>query len=743
MVLADSFYYQPVQIDTINTRVNADLFAKEGDANGRGMVVQITENGSIKDTTGITLRLQWSHVTVGVSGFTDFEVVDATKGLYKLVYPTSMLHRGRVEAFIRITDNGILSGTRNLLITVERMVGSDETIEASDDFSALQTALTRLSILEEAIIGKVDTWESDMEDTKQLYIDTLAAAEAAYPQELVSLQGQLADKAQQHTTVATMKLSNNLKVGDVVKTSGYYASGDGGGAKYTIESSRRNVFRYGEPTDYFKVWTGGTVIGDDNYESRIGLTLEDKKLIINSYDNNGWWWVGRFINLDKNTVYEISADAHETINILGVANDKANTIGTKLVELSNTESSETFNSGNFDHYLIAFFPNAANKYFDNVKIKETVDYEKESHVLNNGLFANLLEDGEINVKQFGAKGDFKQDDTVYIQRAFTYLDKSEISFPSGIYLTTSTLYINNDSSLKLSSGAVIKAHAPMDYLLVYNKYTKTKKYRLSSGVCIQGGVFDGNFKVKNVLGLGSYLGLHLDGFRLHNFNEKGIVTRYGGANNGIFNAADGAVPANELTVSNISIRNNKSVFGTIGIYNNARDGIFENIIIRDTEIGVWTLDGLFTQVHGWIGLAELLPDSYFIISEDGYAILDSCYSDTYRYSFASRCGPLAIKNCQVLFNVGIYSQTLATTYPPVIFKLEDTVFYSETTPELKGYVLASGNIIHTYLAGVKILNRISEFNMISDNHYLIHTSPTWGKGSFDYTNLTDYYVAKK
>ena len=193
MVLADSFYYQPVQIDTINTRVNADLFAKEGDANGRGMVVQITENGIIKDTTGITLRLQWSHISVGTSGFTDFEVVDATKGLYKLVYPTSMLHRGRVEAFIRITDNGILSGTRNLLITVERMVGSDETIEASDDFSALQTALTRLSAWEATISGKVDTWEADMEATKQLYIDTLVATEAGYPQELVSLQGQLAE----------------------------------------------------------------------------------------------------------------------------------------------------------------------------------------------------------------------------------------------------------------------------------------------------------------------------------------------------------------------------------------------------------------------------------------------------------------------------------------------------------------------------------------------------------------------
>ena len=197
MVLADSFYYQPVQIDTINTRVNADLFAKEGDANGRGMVVQITENGIIKDTAGITLRLQWSHMSVGTSGFTEFEVVDATKGLYKLQYPTSMLHRGTVEAFIRITDNGRLSGTRNLLITVERMVGSDETIEASDDFSALQTALIQLDAWNVTIGGKVDTWEADMEATKQLYIDTLNDAETAYPQELVALQDLKANKVQE------------------------------------------------------------------------------------------------------------------------------------------------------------------------------------------------------------------------------------------------------------------------------------------------------------------------------------------------------------------------------------------------------------------------------------------------------------------------------------------------------------------------------------------------------------------
>ena len=37
-ILSDEFYYQPLRIDKINTRVYADLLAKEGDANGRGLL---------------------------------------------------------------------------------------------------------------------------------------------------------------------------------------------------------------------------------------------------------------------------------------------------------------------------------------------------------------------------------------------------------------------------------------------------------------------------------------------------------------------------------------------------------------------------------------------------------------------------------------------------------------------------------------------------------------------------------
>ena len=280
MVLSDSFYYQPVQIDTINTRVNADLFAKEGDANGRGMVVQITENGIIKDTTGITLRLQWSHMLVGTSGFTEFEVVDATKGLYKLQYPTSMLHRGNVEAFIRITDNDRLSGTRNLLITVERMVGSDEAIAAADDYTALQTALTRLSIWEAAISGKVDTWEADMEATKQLYIDTLNDAEGPYSQELVALQGQLADKADES---ALLSVEQQLAQAPSQRQNHYYV---GATQKYTTITAAYNQWLAdGRPKATIHIMAGVyketlIILNDVNNPYKLSFVGENKKDVI-------------------------------------------------------------------------------------------------------------------------------------------------------------------------------------------------------------------------------------------------------------------------------------------------------------------------------------------------------------------------------------------------------------------------------------------------------------------------------
>ena len=194
-ILSDEFYYQPIRIDTINTRVFADLIAKEGDANGRGLLLTLTENGLMKDTTGITLILKWEHTSVGNQGLDNFEAVDPSKGLYKITYPTEMLNRGKVNAFIQILDGGKNAGSRNIEITVDRGVGDDTAIASSDSFTALAQALIDVTNLESTYAPRLLAAEQQLADK---------ADESA----LLSLSNQLAQTAED-VELAHSKIKRN------------------------------------------------------------------------------------------------------------------------------------------------------------------------------------------------------------------------------------------------------------------------------------------------------------------------------------------------------------------------------------------------------------------------------------------------------------------------------------------------------------------------------------------------------
>lgn len=149
MVLSDDFYYQPIKLDTINTQVYTELLAKEGDAGGRGLKVTLTENGVVKNTTGIDLNLKWEHTSIAeLQGLEPFDPVDLTKGIYKVKYPTNMLKSGTIKAFIQIIDNGGLAGSRNIKITVDSTVGDDAAIESGNEFAALAEALIKTNRVE-------------------------------------------------------------------------------------------------------------------------------------------------------------------------------------------------------------------------------------------------------------------------------------------------------------------------------------------------------------------------------------------------------------------------------------------------------------------------------------------------------------------------------------------------------------------------------------------------------------------
>ena len=198
MVLSNGFFYERIQLDTINERFNKVPTAKEGDANGRGMIVVLTENGLVKNTTGVSLLFKWEHTRIaGAQGLEDFEPLDLTKGEYIVTYPAEMNHEGYVKAEIRIIDNGKYAGSRNMKIQVEPSVGDDTAMESSNQFSALVTALLQVNSWNTTIDGKIVEWEADMAATKQLYIDNMEEVESTYPIELNSVKQQLEQKAKQ------------------------------------------------------------------------------------------------------------------------------------------------------------------------------------------------------------------------------------------------------------------------------------------------------------------------------------------------------------------------------------------------------------------------------------------------------------------------------------------------------------------------------------------------------------------
>lgn len=75
------------------------------------------------------------------------------------------------------------------------------------------------------------------------------------------------------------------------------------------------------------------------------------------------------------------------------------------------------------------------------KTDSDIDNGGTIHILNNNLVAELIVEDKVNAKQFGAKGDNNQDDTLFIQKALDYCSEKSIGLfiPAGKYKITDTL----------------------------------------------------------------------------------------------------------------------------------------------------------------------------------------------------------------------------------------------------------------------------------------------------------------
>lgn len=138
-----------MQINRANDYQIETQFVKEGDYNGRELVVQITDAGEVSNQSGVSLNLGWKHNSAGNSGLDPFTVVDTSKGIFKITYPTEMLIAGDVTASIQVLESGRITLTRNFKITVENNPIDEGAIVSENSFTVLQEALIKVNDLED------------------------------------------------------------------------------------------------------------------------------------------------------------------------------------------------------------------------------------------------------------------------------------------------------------------------------------------------------------------------------------------------------------------------------------------------------------------------------------------------------------------------------------------------------------------------------------------------------------------
>ena len=196
--LNNSWYLTCIELDCANGFIG-DLYANEGDANGRGIELYVLDGGAPADMSGMSVYLAWGH-EMGGEGLTEFSPVDAARGRWRVLFPTSMQRRGTALARILVyLDGSAITGSKNFRIRIEADPVDGSTALSDNDFTVFQQAVVDLN-------SALERFSSQYAEAEKARNTSYSSAEKGRDNAFASSEASRAKNEQtRQTTFATLK----------------------------------------------------------------------------------------------------------------------------------------------------------------------------------------------------------------------------------------------------------------------------------------------------------------------------------------------------------------------------------------------------------------------------------------------------------------------------------------------------------------------------------------------------------
>lgn len=176
----DNFKKQTITWDMINQSFEQPIQIMEGDVNARTLLLKITDNGSVLDLTGYSVKLTYQYMYKSQSGFIMLTPNDITKGEFTLIIPTEMTVSGLIKSNLILLneDKEQVIVSKNLTFISDNSTVKDLAQEVNnkiDDFTKLllenmpqvmRSELNDLHAQTESNTSKID--EVQLETSAQL-----------------------------------------------------------------------------------------------------------------------------------------------------------------------------------------------------------------------------------------------------------------------------------------------------------------------------------------------------------------------------------------------------------------------------------------------------------------------------------------------------------------------------------------------------------------------------------------------